>query len=192
MSVAAEYRLPDQTEELNIFIKPKRRDVIIDRFWAFTENPKLDIVIGLAAVAGWAYEAQEKGHTKLMPHLLKETVESGAHPVLGFAGAWLGHVAVEFAEKREWITKKAYRPLVGLATGIGMLIADLVGETAQGVVTHTGFDYANDKYQTSKDALAAFAIGGGAYAWKNKRLKQKAKLKELEDLQATLQSVGQV
>src|SRR5690349_5274367 len=110
MNVVAEYIPPVQPEEADVFIKPKRRDVIIDRFWAFTENPKLDVVIGLAAVAGWAYEAEEEGHTKLMPHLLKETVESGAHPVLGFAGAWLGHAAVKFAEKREWITKKAYRP----------------------------------------------------------------------------------
>lgn len=54
---------------------------------------KITAVGSLATSAGIAYFLQQKGITEKMPLGIGEVVNSGCHPVLGFAGAWIGDLA---------------------------------------------------------------------------------------------------
>lgn len=54
---------------------------------------KITTAGSLAASAGIAYFLQQKGITEKMPFGAGEIVNSGCHPVLGFAGAWIGDLA---------------------------------------------------------------------------------------------------
>jgi hypothetical protein len=155
------------------------KDVIKDTPWRLldkaAESPKFAMLATLGTVGWWAYEAEAKGHTKEMTPWLRHMVESGAHPALGFTGAWLGHMAAKLALKHEVVTERYARPLTLGAVALGMTAANFSGEIWQGIITKTNFDFAHHRFETGKDFLAAFVIGGGIYGIQNWWLKRQPK-----------------
>lgn len=159
----------------------KPRDMVSGLLDKAADSRKFHTAAALGTLAYWAYEAQASGYTKELTPALRHTIESGAHPVLGFVGAWLGYVAakslIKRGERREWKwTNKKSRSAItigGLAVA-GLAAGDFAGEMGQGIVTSTYFDFAHQKFETTKDAIAA-AVGGIALGVSHRREKRKAK-----------------
>lgn len=112
---------------------------------------KLKAAGSLAGTAVTAYCLQHFGITKEMPIGMKEISNSGCHPVLGFAGAWLGSA----------ITRGRYK-FAGMAAGA--TAANFFIESAQSrIINHPQyFEYLarGSLLETGKDY--AFALGGMA------------------------------
>jgi hypothetical protein len=185
MTTVLEKPLAVETAE-EILYRPKWRQSLLDkpRDMAYglldkaADSPTFHMATALGMMACWAYNTQANGYTKEMPSLLQHTVESGAHPVLGFVGASLGYIAaksfIKLGERQEWdwVNKKSgCIAAIGVLAAIGIAAGDFAGEMGQGIVTQTYFDFAYQKYESTKDAIAA-TIGGvalGASNWREKR-----------------------
>lgn len=138
------------------------------------ENKRVKTAAVLGVIACWAYNAEVKGDTKHFG-AFQHAAESGAHPFLGYAGAWLGHRAMQLAQKHHRFKEKTAKRLAAVGVAGGVLIGDFVGEIAQGIQTGTRFDFINQRYESIKDLIAAAAIGGGIYVGQQWHENQKTK-----------------
>ncbi len=138
------------------------------------ESKRVKTAVVLGTIACWAYNAEVKGDTKHFG-MFQHVAESGAHPFLGYVGAWLGHTAVQLAQKRYQLQERTARRLSVISGSAGVVAGDFVGEIAQGIQTGTHFDFMNQHYESIKDFIAAAAVGGGIYVGQQWRANKKPK-----------------
>lgn len=128
---------PNETAEVTILESEER------------DYTKITAVGSLAVSAGIAYFLQQKGITEKMPFGAGEIVNSGCHPALGFAGAWIGDIA-----------SRGRNRIAGMVAGA--TAANFFVETAQSRIIKSPqyFEYlANSSLlETGKDYGAA--LGG--------------------------------
>lgn len=124
------------------------------------------IAAGLSAVAIISQVAEMKGMGKELPSPIGATVNSMAHPVLGYMGAWMGVVASTKVGK---ISSRAYNVAGALAATIAL---DVASEGVQSV-RGAGGPYenpvsTNNSFETAKDL--GFALAGmGIFYYLNRR-----------------------
>ena len=138
------------------------------------ESKRVKTAVVLGTIACWAYNAEVKGDTKHFG-MFQHVAESGAHPFLGYVGAWLGHMAVQLAQKRYQLQERTARRLSVISGSAGIVAGDLAGELAIGFHAGAGFDFLNHRYESIKDFIAAAAVGGGIYVGQHWRANKKPK-----------------
>jgi hypothetical protein len=115
-------------------------------------------------MAAAALAAEKYGLDKELPHVAKMAVDSCAHPLLGYAGAWAAN-ALAGSPAGKFKTKVA---------AAGTTIANFTAEASQSLLVaspqYVDFMSSRNLPETSKDYL--FALGGlGLFMLQNKRQK---------------------
>lgn len=116
---------------------------------------KASVFMTLGAIGVLSYFGENMGVNKETGPVFEQPLNSGAHPILGFAAGAIAAI-VRATKRGKDISKTAY-----YATGASLTIAaDIAAEAAQSY-TKTSFDYdpiaLNHVPETTKDLAAAFA-----------------------------------